>query len=54
MKKPIDEKSAEQLGVDLSPRLEILKTSEPAGRKGGIKVASAAELVAKLAEAGAI
>ncbi len=53
-KKPIDEKSAEQFGVDLTPRLEILKTSEPAGRKGGIKVGSAAELVAKLAEAGAI
>ncbi|MBX9709461.1 MAG: electron transfer flavoprotein subunit beta/FixA family protein, partial [Xanthobacteraceae bacterium] len=53
-KKPIDEKSAEQFGIDLTPRLEILKTSEPAGRKGGIKVASAAELVSKLAEAGAI
>ncbi len=53
-KKPIDEKSAEQFGIDLTPRLEILKTSEPAGRKGGIKVASAAELVAKLADAGAI
>jgi electron transfer flavoprotein beta subunit len=53
-KKPIEEKSAGQFGIDLTPRLEILKTSEPAGRKGGIKVASAAELVAKLAEAGAI
>ncbi|HEY0234437.1 MAG TPA: electron transfer flavoprotein subunit beta/FixA family protein [Afipia sp.] len=53
-KKPIDEKTAEQFGVDLTPRLEILKTSEPAGRKGGIKVGSAAELVAKLAEVGAL
>ncbi|MBY0381769.1 MAG: electron transfer flavoprotein subunit beta/FixA family protein [Xanthobacteraceae bacterium] len=53
-KKPIEEKTAEQLGVDLSPRLEILKTTEPAGRKGGIKVASPAELVAKLAEAGVL
>src|SRR6201985_1245509 len=42
-KKPIEEKTAEQLGVDLSPRLEVLKTSEPVGRKGGIKVASSAE-----------
>jgi electron transfer flavoprotein beta subunit len=53
-KKPIEEKAADQLGVDLSPRLEVLKTSEPAGRKGGIKVASASELVAKLAEAGVL
>ncbi len=53
-KKPIAEKTAEQFGVDLTPRLEILKTSEPAGRKGGIKVGSAAELVAKLADAGAL
>lgn len=53
-KKPIDEKTAEQFGVDLTPRLEVLKTSEPAGRKGGIKVASAAELVSKLAEAGVL
>lgn len=53
-KKPIDEKTAEQFGVDLTPRLEVLKTSEPAGRKGGIKVASAAELVSKLADAGVL
>jgi electron transfer flavoprotein beta subunit len=53
-KKPIEEKAADGLGVDLSPRLEILKTSEPASRKGGIKVASASELVAKLAEAGVL
>ncbi|RTL53545.1 MAG: electron transfer flavoprotein subunit beta/FixA family protein [Bradyrhizobiaceae bacterium] len=53
-KKPLEEKAADQFGVDLSPRLEVVKTSEPAGRKGGIKVGSPAELVAKLAEAGAI
>lgn len=53
-KKPIAEKTAEQFGIDLTPRLEILKTAEPAGRKGGIKVGSATELVAKLAEVGAI
>ena len=47
-KKPIDEKAADQYGVDLSPRLEIVKTSEPAGRKAGVKVASVAELVSKL------
>lgn len=53
-KKPIEEMTADQLGVDLAPRLEILKTSEPSGRSAGIKVASAAELVGKLAEAGVL
>ncbi|TAK47546.1 MAG: electron transfer flavoprotein subunit beta/FixA family protein [Xanthobacteraceae bacterium] len=47
-KKPIDEKTADQYGVDLAPRLEILRTAEPAGRKAGVKVGSVAELVAKL------
>ncbi len=37
-KKPIDEKAADSFGADLSPRLEVLKTSEPAGRKAGVKV----------------
>ena len=46
-KKPIDEKSAADYGVDVTPRLKILKTSEPAGRKGGVKVASVEELVDK-------
>ncbi len=53
-KKPIDEKTAEQYGVDLVPHLEILKTSEPPGRKGGVKVGSVSELVSKLAEAGVL
>jgi electron transfer flavoprotein beta subunit len=54
-KKPIDEKTASDYGVDTKPRLEILKTSEPAGRKSGVKVGSVAELVAKLKdEAGVI
>jgi electron transfer flavoprotein beta subunit len=54
-KKPIEEKTAADYGVDTKPRLEILKTSEPAGRKSGVKVASVAELVAKLKdEAGVI
>src|SRR5207245_6415188 len=37
-KKPIDDKSASDYGVDLTPRLEVLKTAEPPGRKGGVKV----------------
>ena len=47
-KKPIDEKAPDAYGVDLSPRLEILKTSEPPGRKAGVKVGSVADLVSKL------
>ncbi len=47
-KKPIDEKTPETYGVDVAPRLTVLKTAEPAGRKAGVKVGSVAELVAKL------
>jgi electron transfer flavoprotein beta subunit len=53
-KKPIDEKTPDAFGVELAPRLEILKTVEPPGRKAGVKVKSAAELVGKLKEAGVI
>jgi electron transfer flavoprotein beta subunit len=54
-KKPIDEKSPADYGVDIKPRLQVLKTSEPPGRKSGVKVGSVAELVAKLKdEAGVI
>jgi electron transfer flavoprotein beta subunit len=54
-KKPIDEKTAADYGVDTKPRLEIVKTAEPSGRKAGVKVGSVAELVDKLKnEAGVI
>src|SRR5829696_8029795 len=54
-KKPIDDKKPEDYGVDIAPRLEVLKTSEPAVRKSGGKVKSVAELVDKLRnEAGVI
>ncbi len=54
-KKPIDEKAPADFGVDVTPRLKVLKTVEPGGRKAGVKVKSAAELVAKLKdEAGVI
>jgi electron transfer flavoprotein beta subunit len=53
-KKPIDEKTPQDFGVDINPRLEMLKTVEPAGRKAGVKVKSAAELVGKLKDAGVI
>ena len=54
-KKPIDEKTPADYGVDVAPRLKVLKTTEPSGRKAGVKVKSVAELVAKLHdEAGVI
>jgi electron transfer flavoprotein beta subunit len=54
-KKPLDETNPETLGVDVAPRLKVLKTAEPGGRKAGVKVASVAELVQKLkVEAGVL
>ena len=53
-KKPLDEKTAEDYGVDVTNRLEIVKTVEPAERAAGIKVGSVDELVAKLKEVGAV
>jgi electron transfer flavoprotein beta subunit len=54
-KKPIADKSASDYGVDLTAHLEILKTSEPPGRKGGVKVKDVSELVSKLkTEAGVL
>ncbi|SFC93688.1 electron transfer flavoprotein beta subunit [Bosea sp. CRIB-10] len=53
-KKPLDETTPETLGVDIAPRLKVLKTAEPAGRSAGVKVANAAELVSKLKTAGVI
>jgi electron transfer flavoprotein beta subunit len=54
-KKPLEEKTAADYGVDVSPRLAVVKTVEPSGRKAGVKVASVADLIAKLKdEAGVI
>jgi electron transfer flavoprotein beta subunit len=47
-KKPIDEKTAAELGVDLSPRLTVVGVGEPPPRRAGVKVGSVAELVDKL------
>ncbi|WEX10103.1 electron transfer flavoprotein subunit beta/FixA family protein [Chelativorans sp. AA-79] len=47
-KKPLDEKSPADYGVEVKTRLKVLKTEEPAGRKAGIKVNSVAELVDRL------
>jgi electron transfer flavoprotein beta subunit len=54
-KKPIADKTPADYGVDVTPRLQVLKTMEPPGRKSGAKVGSVAELVGKLKdEAGVI
>jgi electron transfer flavoprotein beta subunit len=53
-KKEVAVKAPSDYGVDVSPRLEVLKTAEPPVRKAGVKVGSVAELVAKLKEAGVI
>jgi electron transfer flavoprotein beta subunit len=47
-KKPLDETTPDALGVDVSPRLKVMKTAEPAGRQAGVKVGSVSDLVAKL------
>ena len=49
-KKVIEEKTPEDLGVDIAPSLRVLRTVAPTGRKAGAKLASAAELVARLKE----
>ena len=52
--KPLDEKTAADYGFAIKPRLEIVKTEEPAARAAGIVVGSVDELVEKLKEAGAV
>ncbi len=53
-KKPLDEKTPAEYGVDVTPRLEIVSTTEPEARKAGEMVGSVDELVSKLKEAGAV
>ncbi len=53
-KKPIDEKAPGDYGVDVTPRLKVVKTNEPPGRQAGAKAGSVAELVGKLKDAGVI
>jgi electron transfer flavoprotein beta subunit len=53
-KKPLEELAAADLGVDTRPRLTVVRVSEPAGRRAGVKVGSVTELVGKLKEAGAL
>ncbi len=53
-KKPIDVKTAADYGVDVTPRLQVLKVAEPPKRQGGAKVKTVQEMVEKLKAAGAI
>ena len=47
-KKPLEQITPEELGVDTKQRIQQIKVEEPPKRKGGIKVANVAELVQKL------
>ncbi|MCH8488644.1 MAG: electron transfer flavoprotein subunit beta/FixA family protein [Oceanicaulis sp.] len=53
-RKPIDAKTPDDYGVDIAPRLEVLKVAEPPKRQAGEKVENVAELVAKLKKAGVL
>jgi len=53
-KKPVEEKTAADYGVDVGPRLEVLSTNEPKGREAGIRVGSVDELVSALKGAGLV
>ena len=54
-KKSIDQKSPEDYGIDVTPRVNVLKVIEPPKREAGIKVENISELVEKLKnEAGVI
>ncbi|MDB2415409.1 electron transfer flavoprotein subunit beta/FixA family protein [Rickettsiales bacterium] len=52
--KPMDKKTPEDYGVDITPRIKTLKVEDPPTRKGGIKVETTQELVQKLKDAGAL
>jgi electron transfer flavoprotein beta subunit len=53
-KKPLDIRSAAEVGVDVASKLQVVKVTEPPKRGGGVKVESAADLVAKLKGAGVL
>ena len=47
-KKPVDTKTVKELGVDVAPRIKIIKVVAPGKREAGVMVESVAELVEKL------
>jgi electron transfer flavoprotein beta subunit len=53
-RKPLDEKSAADLGIDITPRHTVVTTEEPATRQAGVMVGSVDDLIAKLKEGGLV
>jgi len=53
-KKPLEKITPSDLGVDIKPRLEILKVTEPPSRTAGIKVQTVDEMIGKLKDLGAL
>lgn len=53
-KKELDEKTPSDYGVDVAPRLSVLSTAEPEGRKAGEIVSDVNELVSKLKDSGVL
>ncbi|MBP2158037.1 MULTISPECIES: electron transfer flavoprotein subunit beta/FixA family protein [Asticcacaulis] len=53
-KKPLDMKTVADYGVDVTPRLKVVRVTEPPKRGAGVKVKDAAELVASLKSAGVL
>jgi electron transfer flavoprotein beta subunit len=53
-KKEIAQKAVADYGVDVAPRLKVVKVAEPAKRSAGVKLESAADLVSKLKTAGVL
>jgi len=53
-KKPLEEKTAADYGVDVAPRLQVVETKEPPARQAGEMVGSVDELVSKLKEKGVV
>lgn len=52
--KPLAQKTPEDYGVDIAPRLSVLKVVEPSKRQAGVKVGSVDELIDKLRETGVV
>ena len=52
--KPLAQKTPEEYGVDITPRLSVLKVVEPSKRQAGVKVGSVDELIDKLRATGVV
>jgi electron transfer flavoprotein beta subunit len=52
--KPLAQKTPADYGVDIAPRLQVVKVTEPSKRQAGVKVGSVDELIDKIKETGVI